>query len=470
MKAADCAHRLRVAAFLVPALVLLALAWPGLATRIVHTDEAVNAVITGRLLAGEAFDYQAHDHHGPTYFALSAIVARAAGAHDLASLDETSLRAPAVVSGLVVVAAFAWLALSLGAPPVFAAAWLWVVSPLALYFGRYAIHETLFVALTIALVAALQHPGGVARAVLVGIAGGLLLATKETALAVFLALAAASLGTGWRPWRTPPREVLLGLAAFACVLAGSLTWGMREPGALGELLASVPGYLARAGGQGHENSVFYYATLLGGSPGGLAVLALALAGCHAAWQPGCKAGWRFLVFYALAVAVIFSLIPYKNPWLALSLWWPLVVLAGLGVTTLRPPWLGGAALCLTVALLLHEAMDRVYRRAGDERNPYAYAHTSEDLARISGVLAARDAIAGREVAVAVLADDPWPLPWLLRDRTRVGYWKPSDPLPEADVWIVDAAAATRHEGALNGLRPAIFGQRPGVLLVLYGRP
>ncbi|MEI9866248.1 MAG: hypothetical protein WDN00_17170 [Limisphaerales bacterium] len=35
--------------------------------------------------------------------------------------------------------------------------------------------------------------------------------------------------------------------------------------------------------------------------------------------------------YALLIFVIYSVIPYKTPWLALNFWLPLSVLAGIGV-------------------------------------------------------------------------------------------------------------------------------------------
>lgn len=465
------ASRFRSALFLVPAVIWLALAWPGLGSRILHTDEAVNAAIVGGILEGRGFDYQSQDHHGPAYFALSAVIANIFSVRDFVSLDEAVLRSSAVASGLLVIVGLACLAASLGFTPVFLAALLWSVSPLALYFGRYAIHETLFVAFSVGLLAALlrwQARSGLLSAASVGVLAGLLLATKETAIAIFAVCAVSAIISGWRPNSIQKREGLLALGVFSIVVVQAFTWGFQKPAAIVELARSFPGYLARAGGQGHEKSVFYYFELLFGSPTGLLVAGLAILGLWAVVRHCTSQGWRFLGVYAVGVVVVFSVIPYKNPWLALNLWWPLLMLAGFGLVELKPRWLAWVALGLAGVLALQEVGDRVYRRAAEERNPYAYAHTSEDLARILPALAAKDAAAGREVTVAVLADDPWPLPWLLRGRTRVGYWSSVAPLPDADVWIVDAAAAERNAGAFEGRRPALFGQRPGVLLVLYG--
>ena len=56
---------IRWPAFIVVALVGLAIRLPQLGARPMHTDEAVNAYIVGQLLAGEAFTYDPQDRHGP---------------------------------------------------------------------------------------------------------------------------------------------------------------------------------------------------------------------------------------------------------------------------------------------------------------------------------------------------------------------------------------------------------------------
>ena len=45
-----------------------------------HTDEAVNAYIVGQLLAGEPFQYDPQDRHGPALSALALPLARMQGA------------------------------------------------------------------------------------------------------------------------------------------------------------------------------------------------------------------------------------------------------------------------------------------------------------------------------------------------------------------------------------------------------
>ena len=49
-------------------LLALALRFPGLGARPMHTDEAVNAYITGQILAGEGYTYDPKDRHGPLLY------------------------------------------------------------------------------------------------------------------------------------------------------------------------------------------------------------------------------------------------------------------------------------------------------------------------------------------------------------------------------------------------------------------
>jgi hypothetical protein len=70
---------------------------------------------------------------------------------------------------------------------------------------------------------------------------------------------------------------------------------------------------------------------------------------------------------------------------------------------------------VAAALIAHDTRQRVFLHPADETNPYAYAHTSEDLLGLPAEidnLAQQNGIASPRIAV--IASDPWPLPWYLR--------------------------------------------------------
>jgi hypothetical protein len=188
----------------------------------------------------------------------------------------------------------------------------------------------------------------------------------------------------------------------------------------------------------------------------------------------------FLAWYAVFVAVIYSLIPYKTPWLALSFWLSAVLFAGLAAEWLwslpaKHPTvrISMRAFCVVLgvvaaALIAHDTRDRVFAHPADEGNPYAYAHTSEDLLGLPEAIAdvaRQDGLASP--SIAVIASDPWPLPWYLRHYSQVRFWQPGQGVGQADFYITSTEAADQYSDQLKGLRPEFFGVRPGVLILLW---
>lgn len=456
-----------------------------LEVRPVHTDEAVCAFQIGGILHGEIFHYTSIDYHGPLYFGLSGVCARIAGASSLATMNEASLRWPAVICSLLLFLLIPPLSRFIGMWPAILAGFLWALNPIAVYYGRYAIPESLFVALSmaflLALPAALQSRDWKWQAAC-GALAGLMLATKETAI---LSIAAAFLASSSQyPWSKngAARGLLIGICAAVAVALPCFTWGFQNPHAVLDLLAAARNYLHRAAGQGHEKIWFYYGNLLlTKTYSGPVLVGLGAVGTGLAWSPGLGNAHppqpfaRYLGLYTGTVFIFYTLIPYKTPWLLLSVVIPLGILAALALGALwqKSAWL---FLLATALLLGSSAWDVKYlcfKLPADERNPLAYSHTLPDLADMPLAIERWKEQHGHPPTIAVLANDPWPLPWYLRRFPMVGYWtkstKPKQ-LPATDLLIIESGIAADMESKeLEGWRPTIFGQRPGVLLILYRR-
>jgi predicted membrane-bound mannosyltransferase len=309
-----------------------------------------------------------------------------------------------------------------------------------------------------------------------------MLACKETAFLHLVAMVAAfSCCLVWKHRQPPhfPRGLVLPASlAFVVVSVAFYTWLGRDWHVLSELMRVAPQALARAGGEGHEKPIRYFAQLLAGGWSGGVLSLLAAIGCWAAFRPGASLIQSFFVFYFLILAGIYSAIPYKTPWLALNLWPPLALLVGLGIQELyrraTPHWIARTAMGLAGSILVfavaHDTQGRVYLHPADEGNPYAYAHTSEDILDLPAAidrLAREGGLASPRIAV--IAADPWPLPWYLRKYTQTGYWQPGQVVGPADIYITSTEAASRYDAQLHDLRPEFFGVRPGVLILVWSR-
>ena len=480
----------RWAAFLLLALLGLALRLPQLGARPMHTDEAVNAYIVGQLLAGGTFTYDPQDRHGPALAALALPLVRMQGAKTFAGLTESELRLTPALAGTVTILLFGAAAEMFGFVPCVIAALLFAGAPLPVYYDRYFIHESIFVAATIGLILTAWSSCKTRSAMQAALAGGcaaLMLASKETAVLHFFALAAAAFVfwilnlRGERfvgLWR--PKTALAAAAVFLLLSLMLFTWLGSNWNALAALLHAAPNFLARAAGEGHQKPFWYFAQLLtGGWSGGL-IFALSLIGFFLTVRRRDPSPYGFLAFYFLLVAVIYSLIPYKTPWLALNFWLPIALFAGLATESLwRMPAEYPAlrmpirAVCILVgvvaaALIAHDTRQRVFVHPADETNPYAYAHTSEDL---PGLPAEIDRLAHQNALsaprIAVIASDPWPLPWYLRHFSRAGFWQPGQQPGEADFYITSTESADHYANQLRNLHPEFFGVRPGVLILLW---
>ena len=117
-----------------------------------HTDEAINAYITGQLLDGEKYQYDPIDRHGPALVELTLPIVHLEGAKKFSELTESQLRLVPVLVGSATVLLFAAAVEIFGFIPSLVAALLFAFAPLPVYYNRYFIHETLFVAATLGLI------------------------------------------------------------------------------------------------------------------------------------------------------------------------------------------------------------------------------------------------------------------------------------------------------------------------------
>jgi uncharacterized protein (TIGR03663 family) len=473
----------RWAFFFVLALLAFAVRLPKLDQRPMHTDESVNAYLTGEILGGESYHYDPRDRHGPVLYLVAEPLARMCGARNFSELTETELRLTPVIVGSATVLLFGAGVEMFGFIACLIAALLFAIGPLPVYYSRYFIHETLFVAITLGLMISgwrALNSNSILAAAATGLFAALLVGCKETFVIHFFALGLGAAIIWFIPPRREglsPKRMVVALGVFTIIGIILFTWFGQSWRGLEDLFRAAPNMAARASGEGHQKSFGYYRGLVDPL---FIFTPLAIVGVYSAIRDavaGVRKSGILIAIYAVAVFLIYSAIPYKTPWLALNLWLPLALLCGLGFERIwmflkskASRWIAAVALCILLAVVGRQTVALAFDHPSDQKNPLAYAHTVEDLLRLPPRL---EQLAKEQnlssPLVAVCAADAWPLPWYLRKFKRVGFWQPGQDPGSADFYITSPEAAEPLGSKLKDRRPEFFGVRPEVIVILWSR-
>ncbi len=434
------------------ALVVFVAAWVRLADLSLapfHFDEAVQARIAASWLGlpgseSQALDFNPRHFHGPLPVFAAVGSARLAGENSWQTLTKATLRVLPALSGVAVV-----LGLLMAAPLIGSNAAIWAaafaaVSPFLVHYNRLFIHENL---LALFLVAALLLLGlGYSHRVpiwTVGICLGLAAATKETFVLTPVSWAIAGVAI-YHPQRDLlrrlwPQILGAGLAFFAVIVVFYSVLGNR-PGGVWDFVSTYWSYQT---GAGHEKPPGYYAQLfllpshygrLWWWQGGIFLLAV-----FSLFQKGgstpLPAVARFCFLSGLLQAGVYSLLPYKTPWLMLVPWLHFLIAAGIGAAALlRERMLirmaAGILLTAWIAFQGLQTWRVAFRYPSDARNPFAYVPTAPGVeAWTRRSIQWLESGNGPGETVGVIGPHYWPLPWYFRNLPKVGYW----PVPPDDL-------------------------------------
>jgi uncharacterized protein (TIGR03663 family) len=443
-------------------IVALALRLPRLAQRPMHGDEAVHAVKFADLLEKGRYEYNPREYHGPTLNYFTLIPAWLSSAKNLGQVNEFTLRIVPVFFGLLLILLLPLVASGLGRRVSVCVAFFTAVSPAMVFYSRYYIQEMLLVCFTFgAIVAGYRYTRTrhILWAILTGVFLGLMHATKETCIiafgAMFLALLLTLLIRGRKGGSFPASlgrvklpHILAGLAAGLLVSALFYSSFLAHPAGIGDSFRTYVSYLGRAGNRLHVHQWHYYLQMLvyfryadGPIWTEVVIVILAVVGFVAAvTAKGLPSAnihlLRFIAFYTAVMTVVYSVIPYKTPWCLLGFLHGMILLAGLGAVVLvniAPNVLPRLiVICLLVESSIHltwQAYQASYTYCADSRNPYVYAHPTEEVFTIARFAedAARVHPDGYRMKVQVVCPghDYWPLPWYLRKfevNSSVYWW------------------------------------------------
>jgi len=375
------------------------------------------------------------------------------------------LRIVPVFFGVSLVLLVLLIGRGLGSSAAAYAAVLTAISPAMVFYSRYYIMEMLLVCFTFgAIVFGYRYTQSrkVAWAILAGMSMGLMHATKETCIiafgSMFLALgmtllmrrAKGSIVNAVRAVK--PSHFLAFLAAG--VVASSLFYSsfLSNPRGILDSVLTYTNYFDRADNNTlHIHPWYYYIKMLmycryfdGPRWSEALIVLLALVGFAAAMiKKGLSSAnihlVRFIGFYTLILTVVYSLIPYKTPWCMLSFLHGMILLAGVGAVVLVK-LLPNVIPRLIILLLIFEssvfltwkAYQSNYEYYSDSRNPYVYAHPTDEVFTIAQRIEemARVHPDGYKMHIQVICPgkDYWPLPWYLRrfEYETIDWWESVD--------------------------------------------
>ena len=466
--------------------------------RPMHTDEAVHAVKFGALLENGTYRYDKNEYHGPTLNYFTLLPAWLAGEKTLAGVTETTLRIVPVFFGLCVLLLVLLLP-GIGRTTSAFAILLSAFSPAMVFYSRYYIQETLLVCFAFGVIvsACRTRPGGRwTWAVMAGVCAGLMCATKETWVISAGMMGIAMLGV----WIIQRREggtghfPGAGRLGIALLCAGGV-WVLffssfltQWEGVRDSLLAYGT-YVTRAGENArHGHPWHYFLSMLTFSRGDHGPLwtegGIVLFGIGGLWnalkERPVNAGegrglCMFLGFYALAMLLVSSAMPYKTPWLVLSALQPLIVTAGFGVSALLK-WLEARRLrplgiVITAVMVFHLAWQSwmaSFRYYDDPVNPYVYSQPGDDVREIAATAKRAVQRGGSTLQVVCTGNDYWPLPWYLRALPHVGWWSGvGEPFVLTDVMLASPEFEPALLKRMYELPPP--GER-GLYVPLFDRP
>jgi uncharacterized protein (TIGR03663 family) len=188
----------------------------------------------------------------------------------------------------------------------------------------------------------------------------------------------------------------------------------------------------------------------------------------------------FTAFWAFGLFAAYTLIPYKTPWLALSFYLPMCLIAGYGINELagvKNIWskvLAGALAAVAALMLAYQAYDLSFVRYDDEEMGYVYAHTKRPFMEMIDKINyyADKSGMGRATAIEVVSPDYWPMPWYTNDYPNANYHGVMVDANSSEMIVAkknDQDAEVVKRFASHYKLDGIYPLRPGVELMLLVR-
>ena len=409
-----------------------------------HFDEGINGWFVDQVMKNGFYRYDPTNYHGPLHFYVLLLF------ESLFGRNVWALRMPVVLVSIACV----WLALKfeplVGRNVSRIAALAMAVSPGFVFYGRYAIHEVwlqFFSMMFILGLLGLWRRGTLTYLWYAGMGLTGMILTKET-YAIHVACAVLAIPTlavsyalnrvpdakpAKQTWSWVDLAMIVIVGGFAIIFFYSGTffnWG----GVKGLYLAFKAWTETGEAGHGHEKAWDYWLKIMGPSLefrradffGYELPMLVGLILCLFC-QKFKNLNLRYLAIYGAGSFVAYSYVKYKTPWCVISFGWPFLFVFGGAILLVRPKHLRlvQRAIGVLLAISLASSIWLNYFRCSSPDEPYAYVQTYNDIFKFTKpllTLAKRDP-SNYHLIGHLIRSSVYPLPWILGDFDRVGYYE-----------------------------------------------
>lgn len=455
-----------------------------------HFDEGINGWFVDQMVKNGFYKYDPTNYHGPLHFYVLFL------SQTLLGRSVWALRLPVVLMSIACVHLAMRFEPVAGRGLSRLAALVLAVSPAFVFYGRYSIHEVwlqFFSMMFILGLLGLWRIGSTKYLYFAGIGFAGMVLTKETYI-IHLGCALAAVPVAFisnKITRAPDSQavkqtwdyvdllsvIAIGIIAIVVFYSGTF-YNMKGVRGLYECFAAW--FATGHAGNGHEKEWYYWLTLIGRYEWPIALGLLACALC----QFFKNISIRYLAIYAVGTVAAYSIVRYKTPWCIISIVWPFAFVfaaaamlapvrlslktyiyiaalidAALLVTIhfgwmddLQPwpywcalgvlIWLAVIADRLMISVLsagtilasLISAISLNYFRCTTDSEPYVYVQTYNDVFKVTRPLLklARANPTYYHLTGHIIRTSTYPLPWMLGDFTRIGYYENENFPPNAD--------------------------------------
>jgi predicted membrane-bound mannosyltransferase len=233
-------------------------------------------------------------------------------------------------------------------------------------------------------------------------------------------------------------------------------------GVKGLYQAYIPWFTTGSEGHGHEKPWYYWlqimapsfersrADCLGYELPALAGIALCLFSLRFK-----SVGLRYLSIYGVGTFIVYSYVHYKTPWCIISFIWPFLFTFGALVTLVSVNYERIAKIVCGALMTMSfgSSIWLNYFHCTTDTEPYVYVQTYNDIFKLTDrllALAHRDPIF-YQVIGHIIRTSAYPLPWILDDFPKIGYYEHNNSPPnfDADFLLVQEDRVEEVEGKLH---------------------